>query len=467
MSRRKGTAEGIDLRRVAEPLPSLRDRMAGDPPLSARDGVAAPEAGPEWPPLVDGGLRERAWDAVLTVAEELATVLPGTAAAGDAGLAGGDPGLALFFQSLYAATGAEDAAAAARALLDRAVGAMQLPGPSLCLYRGAPGVAWTLAHLRTRGAADHGEVLATVDRAVLAALRAEPGPAAFDLARGLVGLGVYALERLPAPAAAEALDAVVERLEQAVERTAEGAAWFKPPGMLPRRQRGRLPRGVYDLGMAHGAAGVIALLARVVDAGVAAGRAGDLLDRAVRRLRTHELPAGSPSRYPARIAPGQAPGPARLAWCCGDPGVGVALLAAARARRDAELEAHARGVLLAAARRAPEESGVRDAPFCHGASGLAHLFHRAWRATGEAALRGAAVRWLRFALDLPAPEGSRSRFPFHVPGNGGATWSDRPGVLEGAAGVGLVLVAAVSPVPPAWDRIFLADVGASPGRAAQ
>ena len=40
------------------------------------------------------------------------------------------------------------------------------------------------------------------------------------------------------------------------------------------------------------------------------------------------------------------------------------------------------------------------------------------------------------------------------------TWADLPGVLEGAAGVGLVLLAAVSPVPPAWDRIFLADVEA-------
>jgi lantibiotic modifying enzyme len=431
----------------------------GDP--SARDGVDEPASrgAPGWPPLVDDELRERAWDAVLTVAAELATLLPPAAGAGRPGLGAGDAGLALFFHSLHEATGAEECGASARALLDRAIGATELPGPSLGLYRDAPGVAWTLAHLRARGTAVDGEeVLAAVDEAVLAAVCAEPAPAGFDLVRGLAGLGVYALERLPAPAAAEALEAVVDRLEHAAERTGEGAAWLTPPGALQPWQRERCPAGVYDLGMAHGAAGVIALLARVVDAGVAAGRARELLDGAVRWLRARELPAGLPSRYPARIAPGQAPAPTRLAWCYGDPGVGAALLAAARALGDAELDAHARGVLLSAARREPGPSGVADAPFCHGAAGIAHLLHRAWRATGEAALRDTAVRWLRITLDLPVPGDARSRFPFRTPGDGGMTWADLPGVLEGAAGVGLVLLAAVSPVPPAWDRIFLADV---------
>jgi hypothetical protein len=277
---------------------------------------------------------------------------------------------------------------------------------------------------------------------------------------------VYALERLPAPAAAEMVEAVLERLELAAERTAEGVAWFKPPEALLPWQRERLSRGVYDLGMAHGAAGVIALLARVVDAGVAAGRAGELLDDAVRWLRARELPEGSPSRYSSRVAPGEAPGPSRLAWCYGDPGVGVALLAAARARRNAEWEAHARGVLRTAALREPDASGVVDAPFCHGASGVAHLFHRAWRATGDDALRDAAVRWLRITLDWRPPEGAgtRSRFPFRVVGDGFATWSDRPGVLEGIAGVGMVLLAVLSPEPPAWDRIFLADLDSPPHR---
>ncbi|HEU0012532.1 MAG TPA: lanthionine synthetase C family protein [Longimicrobium sp.] len=421
------------------------------------------EAGPAWPPLVEGALGERAWEAVLSVAAELATLLPGTGETGNAGLAAGDAGIALFFHVLHAATGDEDAGDAARALLDRAIGAMELPGPSLSLYRGAPGVAWTLAHLVARGGAGPGEeVLAAVDRAVLAALRAEPAPGAFDLVRGLVGLGVYALERLPAPAAAEALEAVVEHLERAAERTGEGAAWLTPPESLQPWQRARLPAGVYDLGMAHGAAGVIALLARAVDAGVAEGRARELLHGAVRWLRARELPTGSPSRYPGQVVPGQAPERARLAWCYGDPGVGIALLAAARALGSAELDAHARGVLLAAAGGETVGAGVADAPFCHGASGLAHLFHRAWRATGEAALRDEALGWLHVTLDLPVPETARSRFPFRAPGSGGAAWVDRPGVLEGAAGVGLVLLASLSPVPPAWDRVFLVDLGASP-----
>jgi hypothetical protein len=35
-------------------------------------------------------------------------------------------------------------------------------------------------------------------------------------------------------------------------------------------------------------------------------------------------------------------------------------------------------------------------------------------------------------------------------------WIDDPGFLTGAAGIGLALLAAVSPVEPAWDRLLLA-----------
>jgi lantibiotic biosynthesis protein len=35
------------------------------------------------------------------------------------------------------------------------------------------------------------------------------------------------------------------------------------------------------------------------------------------------------------------------------------------------------------------------------------------------------------------------------------TWTGDPGFLTGAAGIGLALLAAVSPVEPEWDRLLL------------
>ena len=41
---------------------------------------------------------------------------------------------------------------------------------------------------------------------------------------------------------------------------------------------------------------------------------------------------------------------------------------------------------------------------------------------------------------------------------GQGEWRDDPGFLNGAAGIGLVLLAAASPLEPEWDRVLLASL---------
>jgi hypothetical protein len=38
---------------------------------------------------------------------------------------------------------------------------------------------------------------------------------------------------------------------------------------------------------------------------------------------------------------------------------------------------------------------------------------------------------------------------------GTSRWSDETGFLTGAAGIGLALLAALTPVEPEWDRVLL------------
>jgi hypothetical protein len=42
-------------------------------------------------------------------------------------------------------------------------------------------------------------------------------------------------------------------------------------------------------------------------------------------------------------------------------------------------------------------------------------------------------------------------------------WTGDPGFLVGSAGIGLALLAAVSDVEPAWDRVLLTSVPPRPG----
>ena len=102
---------------------------------------------------------------------------------------------------------------------------------------------------------------------------------------------------------------------------------------------------------------------------------------------------------------------------------------------------------------------IANAGLCHGSAGVAHLFHRLHRATGDAACREAALAWFERCLvrvdDLPNVAG----FPtFSFERNRDGEYVEDAGVLTGAAGTGLALLAAISPEAPAWDRFLLTDL---------
>ena len=95
-------------------------------------------------------------------------------------------------------------------------------------------------------------------------------------------------------------------------------------------------------------------------------------------------------------------------------------------------------------------SGVEDHPICHGAAGLTHIFNRFYQATGEEGFRRAAEDWLDRLFAYRQPGQGLCGFP--APTTEG--WLDEPGLLIGAAGIGLVLLGLVGEAEPAWDRVL-------------
>lgn len=403
-----------------------------------------------WHPLLTDSLADRVSEAV----REIAAALPATA---NPSLSGGQAGQAVFHA--YLALHGEDEAQADRAaeLLDGAVEALATTPLPPTLYTGFPGVAWAVEHLQGRlfepGEDDEDPNL-SVDEALLGALERSPWPGDYDLISGLAGLGVYALERLPRPTALACLERIVERFEERAERTPEGATWFTEPERLPPWQRELNPRGYYNLGLAHGIPAVIAILAGAAAGGVE--RARPLLDDAVRWFLARRLEPGAGSCFGSWFYPGDDQKASRLAWCYGDPGIAASLLAAARAVGEPAWEREAVDLALAAAARPAESSMVRDAGLCHGAAGLGHLFNRMYQSTGEERLADAARFWLGHALETRQPGEGIAGFRAWTAGmEGEAPWRTDPSFLEGAAGVGLALLAGVSAVEPAWDRVLL------------
>jgi lantibiotic modifying enzyme len=376
------------------------------------------EAGRGWSPWVEGETAARALAAAVSIARDL------TQASGP-GLSRGHAGLALFFAYLERSLGRAEAGELAQHHLELAIDELsEQPIASPSLYFGFTGVAWVIEHLTAEDPAGDDDPNAEIDAALLSLLGRAPWKGEHDLLGGLVGLGVYALERLPRAPAAAMIPLLVARLSERI-------------GGETRELAAR------DPGMAHGAAGVIALLARLIEEGAAGPEAAALLTATVDGVLPH-------------LFPGNGGEEEDLAWCSGGAGLSAALLAASRAGRRDDWELAARRLAVAMAERRPGDTRSFDPALCHGTAGLSHLFYRLYQATGHPAVLAAARHWLEHTLAARRPgEGIGGYLCLGRQEDGRRGWIVNPGFLDGAAGTGLALLAAATPVAPAWDRLLL------------
>lgn len=418
-----------------------------------------------WRPLLTGSLARRACHAIQAIAADLRRAPePGPA---NPSVGRGEAGRALFWSYLAQAGGGKDCEELALACVDRAIDAVAELRLSSTLYGGYPGVGWVVEHLRgSLLSADEGEDPGEEIGAALARYLERPvWNGEYDLLLGLAGLGVHALERLPRPHAAECLERVVGHLGALAERRPEGMAWRTPPERHAGDTEdagepgGAEPEDTFDVGVAHGAPGVVAVLAGACAGGVAVRRARPLLDAAVAWILAQKLADRSRSTFPDIVRP-EGARPARLAWCYGDAGIAAVLYEAGRVVDEPAWQREALAIAVAAAAHSAETARVRDACLCHGSAGLGHLFNRLYQSSGDLRLRDAALRWFRHALDQRCPGEGVGGFSYRAYQVGCDGFRDEPaaGFLEGSAGIGLALLGALSPVEPQWDRLLLASL---------
>jgi hypothetical protein len=325
-----------------------------------------------------------------------------------------------------------------------------------CLYGGLAGLGWQAAHIQRALELDVDEVVGEIDDALVEYLGQSPWTEPYDLISGLVGLGVYALERLPRPRARAALALILDRLAETVERRPEGVTWWSHPRWIGDTARASCPNGNYNLGLAHGVPGIIALLAGIIATGFEVARARPLLEGAVNWLLAQDPRDGQGFPFWLEARTNAPHRPRRLAWCYGDLGVAAALLCAAQATGEVFWEEEALRIAQRAARRPVEDCGIEDACICHGAGGLGHLFNRMYQMTADLELAEAARGWFAQAVALRQPGKGVAGFrAWDIGPDGQPGWVESAGFLTGATGIGLALLAAVSSVEPTWDRVLL------------
>jgi lantibiotic biosynthesis protein len=417
-----------------------------------------------WRPLLSGKAAAQA----LSAARDIAAVtsrgvthhpdrpVPEEIALWETTLASGCAGQCLLHAYLALHGAGNVYADTAMALLDQATDAAAFLPMTASLYFGLPGVAWAAVHLAGRLFVEDHDGHLELDRILLRSLRRARWEGSYNLIIGLVGLGIYALERLPRPSAVRCLEAVIAQLAGRAEHTPEGATFFTPAGSFLPPYTAVYPQGTYFLGIAEGVAGVIALLGAACHAGVSVRVARPLLAATVSWLLARRCPPDHAYRFPLFHLPGSQLIATRVGWWAGDLGIAASLLVAARGADEAAWETEARHVALAAAARA--KSHFTEPGLAIGAAGAGHLFNRLYQATGETELCTAARRCLRRALAMREPGVGIAGFRV-APRSEPDGWRDDPGFLHGATGIGLALLAAVSHVDPVWDRVLLISSG--------
>ncbi len=351
-------------------------------------------------------------------------------------------------------------------LLEKAIDSLLTSQLSLGLYSGVCNLAWTVAHLQRVGMYVPGDddQFGDVD-AILSEELANPWPLGkYDLISGLVGIGVYLMEREHSPDAQSMLEHVIARLEETSEETPEGVRWLTPPEQLVEHQRKQAPNGYYNLGVAHGVPGIIGFLGRFCQRFPEHARARRLLDGAVVWLLSRKQ-SGAMGFFRGWESVGQSDAAgSRLAWCYGDLGVAVSLLLAARSVNKADWEQASLTIGEGCVGRLGKPDGVRDPGICHGSAGNMHLFNRLYQATGREEFARAALHYFEQTLTFWKPGEPVAGFQSRRAPKGQLLdpflleYLPDASFLVGAAGIGLALLAMTTDVVPEWDAVLLSNV---------
>lgn len=184
-----------------------------------------------------------------------------------------------------------------------------------------------------------------------------------------------------------------------------------------------------DLGLAHGLPSYLLFLSKIENQKAEFNDAIDLL------LLHADFTQKHASIFPTKIKDGKPEYPSRLAWCYGDAGIGMTLLNLNNSAGERILE-------IAALRRDPLNTRVEDPFLCHGSSGLALIFYKAWLLSKNDKLFEAAQYWTLETLKYLDNEFLPSK-------------SSNITLLNGLPGIGLLLMATDNGYLPGWEKGLL------------
>lgn len=254
----------------------------------------------------------------------------------------------------------------------------------------------------------------------------------YDILHGVIGLGIYFLER-------EKLNLVYKIVDFLIERstTKENLVYWK------KYDKYKTYSTVIDMGNAHGNSSILYFLTKILIITPENDKLKKLIIGNVNfYLKNKQIIGSSISTYfPTLIkvidfeSNIHKPENSRLAWCYGDLGALYTLLLVSSHISQKQMYSDVVNMLeIVANRRLETENFEIDAGFCHGSSGIAIIFDKIYKHTGMNVFLETSKYWIRETLKHKLEESNSklsARYDFPIVD----TNEQNISLLEGLTGI--------------------------------
>jgi len=210
-----------------------------------------------------------------------------------------------------------------------------------------------------------------------------------------------------------------------------------------------------NLSLSHGLSSIINFLSRIYKHEDFKQYTHDLLVQTTEYILSHKYhDLNNASLFPSWVYDGMEKKPsARMAWCYGDLGVGVSLWRAGKALQNDNYKEEAIELMKHAAKRKDlTETKVKDAGFCHGSCGIADIYNFMYKETNDPLFKDTAAYWMDQVLEMAIHDSNAGYLQWM--GNE-KKWREEISLLEGIAGIGLVMISFLANFDTKWDECMM------------
>lgn len=328
--------------------------------------------------------------------------------------------------------------------------------PTYCT--GIAGFGWTVQHLNDEGfiELDCDDLLGEFDTYLRTQMEFDISNNNFDFLHGATGYGFYFLKRYYGSKNKELKYRYVDYLKELILALEKSAVkkdnYFKWESVLDIRRGNK----GFNFSLSHGMSSILNFLSR-------AHEIDELREITVAPIKgclnyllgfKNKYPENE-SLFPSWIEP-ELPIEynARLAWCYGDLGVGLSVVKAGITLNDnLRLKQGIEILDFTTNKKLLEETNVIDAGICHGSYGNAQIYHRLFQQYENGIFKKSADFWIQDGIEKAT---HKDGYVGYKQWNGlTKEWTPELSLLEGVAGIGLVIIDYLSKKPNPWDECLM------------